>query len=286
MQTPSPASVEVMYELVNQKEDGVQQVVPGTLMLPSSQLQALQTSSGDIKLYTQPNCSEPEGAINDKQQLRITSVSVVVDLKPDPSLAILGSVPAAAWTIEDAADIEAVKQTIEAAGQGYIENARSEWVQVGATRFAGSRVHGYTATTHCEEQANDDSDCDCTVELPTLYSDTTSTTSLFHTAAVPTLTIDVLLRPCVPLQVVEAVQEVVSAHLPIRTAACVSLMTTHVSGDLVACMEHPAPDKPPPNMSPTRALTGNLPAILLYSNCPPTAVLLDSPTCSWQNTAD
>ena len=155
-----------MYELVNQKQDDVQQVVPGTLMLPSSQLQLLQTTSDEVKLYTESNCS---GTVQEKQQVRIVSVSVVADLKPDSALAMLGTVPVAGWATEGAADLEAVRKRLETAGQGYIESPRAEWVQLGATRFSGSSIQGYTATTSCEEQPNNAADCDCTVDLPALY---------------------------------------------------------------------------------------------------------------------
>lgn len=249
-----------MYELVNKKQDGVQQIAPGTLMLPSRELQLLQTTSGEVQLYTQSNCS---GTIQGNQQVRITSVSVVLDLKPDATLAVLGAVTAAEWTVEDAADLEAVRQSIETAGQGYIESPRSDWIQVGATRFAGPSVVGYTATQACEEQPEDASLCTCAVDLPSLYADSTSTTSLFRTSAVPMLVIDVLLRPCVPLQVTEAVKQVVSAHLPLKTAACARLMSTHVSGDPNACIEQSP--QPPTNIEPpprTQSFS------LLHYTCP------------------
>jgi hypothetical protein len=234
MQLPSPARVKVMYELVSKMQRGAQ-VAPESLRLQSGQLQLLQSGVDGIKLYTNPNCTQLSTA-SDDQQLRISSVSIVADLKPDPTLVWLDTVPAAAWATTDAADLESVRMSIEAAGQGLIENPREQWVRVGAAGYAGAQVHGYTATQLCEEQSKDDAaGCSCTVDVPALYSDSTSSTSVFRSSAVSTVTLDVLLRPCAPPEVVKAVKHAVSAPLPLRTAVCVRLVTTHVTVGPEAC---------------------------------------------------
>lgn len=234
-----------MYQLVNQAQGDKEVGGLGAAAVTSSELEPLESRGSGIVLHTEPNCTNKEETSVDGR-LRIVAVSAVVDMQLDALPVVPNTVPGAAWTSNIESSLDTLLHTIEITGKGYIENPRAEWVKIGATAYSQAYVDGYTASEHCTEQSGNDADgCSCSVMMPQLFSDTRNTTSLFQTSTVPTLSLDVSLRPCTPVEVVQAMQEVVSTWLPLRMAVCVRLLASHMTGNLHGC--HVPHQQPPPN---------------------------------------
>jgi len=190
----------------------------------------LEASDDTIRIRTVPDYTMEH--IEDP--IRVTAVLAMVDMEPDTTPGIFGSVPLAGWTVHDDTDLKEVRQRLQTAGHGYIINERQNWVNIGVAGYTAAKLQGYKTTSQCDDQGLFDADCQCTVHLPAIFN-STSDSKLFSTKSIPTLTFNVLLRPCTPLQVVQAVTKAIEA--PVRTTreACAHLIDTYVSGDPSSC---------------------------------------------------